>query len=163
MKTTRRSGRAAQALVEFTLIAPVFFLVLLGILDFGRVGLYYVAVSDLARSGARQAAAYSDGLGFTDCQVVATVKTQADSATMANLSEPGGCASPTSPGNTTPPNPLTAAYQPPVGSTYIFIDRSTKGVAKVSIVYAFQPTTPMISALTGTIYVTATSQMDTEY
>ncbi len=152
MRINRRSGRAAQALVEFTLIAPVFFLILLGIIDFGRVGLYYVAVSDLARSGARYGAAYNDGSGFTDAQIVAYVKQQADAATMANLTQQS---------LTCTPNP--ACLLPPVGQAYIFIDRSTRGVAKVALVYAFQPTTPMVSAITGTIDVNATSQMGTEY
>jgi hypothetical protein len=33
----------------------------------------------------------------------------------------------------------------------------------VSVIYAFRPTTPMLSDLTGTIYVVATSAMDTEW
>jgi len=152
--------------VEFTLIVPVFMFVLLGILDFGRVGFYYVATSALSKSAARYAAVYNNGTGFANCPIVSYVKQQTDAATMAGLTMPGGCSPGTSPGNTTPPNPLTSAYQPPVGTAWIFIDRSslqTNGTITVSIVYAFRPTTPMISELTGTIYTVATSTMNTEF
>ena len=82
---------------------------------------------------------------------------------MANLSEPGGCTTPASPGNTTPPKPLTSSYQPSVGNTYIFIDRSSATYITVSIIYAFRPTTPMLSSITGTIYTVGTAAVYTEY
>jgi len=34
---------------------------------------------------------------------------------------------------------------------------------KVSTVYGFRPVTPMLSNLTGTIYIVATAAMNTEY
>lgn len=145
------------------MMAPIFMMLLVGIMDFGRVGLFYVSSSALAGIGARYGAAWNAGTGFTDCQIVAYVKGQADATMMANLIEPGGCTTPTSPGNTTPPSPLTASYKPPVGSAYIFIDRSNPTYITVSIVYAFRPTTPMLSDLTGTIYTVGTGAMNTEY
>ena len=153
----RRSG---QALVEFAVVIPVFFLLVLGILDFGRIGLYFVAASDLARSGARYAADYNNGGGFTDAQVVAYVKQQADGLTMANLTQ-ATCTP------ATPPNPITGAtascYKPPVGSTYIFIDRTSTASVTVSIVYTFEPTTPMVQAFFQVYYLEASATMVTEY
>ena len=39
-------------------MAPLFFLILVGTLDFGRAGFYYVVSSDLARTGARRGELY---------------------------------------------------------------------------------------------------------
>jgi Flp pilus assembly protein TadG len=163
LRTLRRltEHRAGQALVEFAVVIPVFFLLMMAILDLGRVGLYFVAASDLARSGARYAANYDNGGGFTDAQVVAYVKQQANGLTMANLTQ-ASCAP------ATPPNPITGAtaacYKPPVGSSYIFIDRTTSAAyVTVSIVYTFEPTTPMVRAFFQTYYLEASATMQPEY
>jgi len=163
LRTLRRltERRAGQALVEFALVIPVFFLLMMGILDLGRIGLYFVAASDLARSGARYAANYNNGGGFTAPQIVAYVKQQADGLTMANLTQ-ASCTP------ATPPNPITGAtaacYKPPVGTTYIFIDRTTSSAyVTVSIVYTFEPTTPMVRAFFQTYYLEASATMQPEY
>lgn len=152
--------RAGQTLVEFAMVIPVFFLLVLGILDFGRIGLYFVAASDLARSGARYATDYDTGRGFTDAQIVAYVKQQADGLSMTNLTQ-ASCSP------ATPPDPITGAtascYKPPVGSTYIFIDRSSSTSVTVSIVYTFEPTTPMVRAFFQSYYLEASATMQQEY
>jgi len=48
-------GQAGQAMVEFVLVAPILFLVLLGIVDFGRAIAYNNEVTNAAREGARVA------------------------------------------------------------------------------------------------------------
>lgn len=53
-RTARRSSRA-QALVEFALIAPVFFLVLFAIIEAGRFIFYYEVLNNATREGARYA------------------------------------------------------------------------------------------------------------
>jgi Flp pilus assembly protein TadG len=58
--TTRRlataRGRAsAQALVEFALVAPIFFLLLFAIIEGGRFMLYYETLNNATREGARYA------------------------------------------------------------------------------------------------------------
>jgi Flp pilus assembly protein TadG len=156
-----RSNRGGQAMVEFALLVPVFFIMLIGLLDFGRAGFYYVAASGLARNAARQGAAYaSQGTGFTDPQIVGMVSIQANAETIL-LTQPAGC------GTLTPPATLTACYQPPNGQGYIFIDRSNfttlPKFIKVSVIYRFDATTPMARAIVGTIYVRATSSMETEF
>ena len=59
----RRSGRArgngrrarGQALVEFALVAPLFFLLLFGIIEAGRFIFYYEMLNNATREGARYA------------------------------------------------------------------------------------------------------------
>jgi len=56
--TTRRSRRnrsRAQALVEFALVVPWFFLLLFGIIEAGRFIFYYETLSNATREGARYA------------------------------------------------------------------------------------------------------------
>jgi Flp pilus assembly protein TadG len=55
------------ALVEFALIAPLLFLLLFGIIDFGRALNYYNQVTQLAGQGARAAAVnrMADGTAIT--------------------------------------------------------------------------------------------------
>ena len=156
--TRRRLGQSA---VEFALMAPVFFLLLVGTLDFGRAGFYYVVTSDLARTAARVGAAYDTGTGPTDATIASLLQQQARSMTFSTLTQPAAC------GTATPPSPLTACYQPTTGNGFIFIDRS--GFAsfpkyiKVSIVYHFEATTPMVRALMSTNYFVATATMVTEF
>jgi hypothetical protein len=137
-------------------MAPVIFFFLFGVIDFGRAGFYYVGSAGLARTAARDAAVYDTGSGYTDAQVLAMVKVQADSMAVANLTQPALC------GTSTPPNPLTSCDKPPVGSAYLFIDRSSSTIVKVSIVFTFVPTTPMINAITGNMYLVATATMNKE-
>ncbi len=49
-----RRGRG-QALVEFTLVAPIFFLLLFSIIEFGRAVYYIQILNNAAREGARYA------------------------------------------------------------------------------------------------------------
>lgn len=55
----RRAGRPSrsrgQALVEFALVAPIFFLLLFGIIEAGRFILYYQTLNNATREGARYA------------------------------------------------------------------------------------------------------------
>ena len=55
LRLLRRNERGT-ALVEFALIAPLLFLLLFGIIDFGRALNYYNQVTQLAGQGARAAA-----------------------------------------------------------------------------------------------------------
>ena len=48
-------GRRGQALVEFALVAPLFFLLLFAIIEGGRFVFYYEALNSATREGARYA------------------------------------------------------------------------------------------------------------
>jgi len=80
-------GQAGQAMVELVLVAPILFLVLLGIVDFGRAIAYDNEVTNAAREGARVAILASNpcntiianshgdcsttsGTGVTVCQAI---------------------------------------------------------------------------------------------
>jgi hypothetical protein len=149
-------------MVEFALLAPVFFMMLMAILDFGRVGFYYVATSDLARFGARTGAVFRNGTGWGSSTTYSLTDQQSE-AQGIKMSVPAGC-----PSDIPVPGSLTSCEKPADGHAYFFYkdvpaSGTTPHYVEVSVVYAFTPTTPMISAITGTIYVVANSSMDTEY
>jgi Flp pilus assembly protein TadG len=50
-----KGRRGGQALVEFALVAPIFFLLLFGIIEGGRFLLYYETLNNATREGARYA------------------------------------------------------------------------------------------------------------
>ena len=64
---SRRGRRSrGQALVEFTLVAPLFFLLLFAIIDFGRYVYYVQVINNAAREGARYAIVHgSEGIPST--------------------------------------------------------------------------------------------------
>lgn len=55
----RPAGSLGAALVEFAIILPVMLIILLGIIDLGRVFYTYEALANAAREGARRCALYS--------------------------------------------------------------------------------------------------------
>ena len=46
-------GRRGAAAVEFAIVAPVFFMVVLGIIEFGRMAMVQQVITNAAREGAR--------------------------------------------------------------------------------------------------------------
>ncbi len=56
----RRDRSRAQALAEFALVAPIFFLMLFGIIDFGRYVYYVQVLNNAAREGARYAIVHGE-------------------------------------------------------------------------------------------------------
>jgi Flp pilus assembly protein TadG len=59
-KRTRKRGELAQSMVEFALTAPFLIILMLGVIDFGRVYFAYISVTNSARTGADVAAANCD-------------------------------------------------------------------------------------------------------
>jgi Flp pilus assembly protein TadG len=55
-----RRSETGQALVEFTMVLPIFLLLLFGMIDFGRGFYTWLLVTNAAREGARVAAVQSD-------------------------------------------------------------------------------------------------------
>jgi Flp pilus assembly protein TadG len=49
----RRRRQSAQSLTEFAMILPLLTLILLGVVDFGRVFYYWTSIANAAREGAR--------------------------------------------------------------------------------------------------------------
>lgn len=65
---TLRSGRHGASVVEFAIVAPIFFLVVLGIIEFGRMAMVQQIITNAAREGAR--------VGILDNASYATVDTK---------------------------------------------------------------------------------------
>ncbi|MEN1678873.1 MAG: TadE/TadG family type IV pilus assembly protein [Planctomycetota bacterium] len=65
-----RHGRAGTAVVEFAIVAPVFVLILLGLIEFGRMAMVQQVITNSAREGAR--------IGVLDGATVASVSAKVD-------------------------------------------------------------------------------------
>lgn len=83
-RSSRSSARSrGQALVEFAFVAPMFFLLLFAIIDFGRYVYYVQVLNNAAREGARYAIVHgSKGIPTTgplanDPTITAVVKSYA--------------------------------------------------------------------------------------
>lgn len=76
-----RKGEHGQALVEMALVLPLFFLLLFGVIEMGRVGYAYITVSNAAREGGRVAT-----IGGTDTAINSSIKNAAVSLDPASLS-----------------------------------------------------------------------------
>ena len=72
MRTKNKALQSGQDLVEYAIIFPFFFLVLMGIFDLGRVVFYYSALTNVAREGARYGAVHPDdpdGINTAVCRL----------------------------------------------------------------------------------------------
>jgi len=150
----RHSG---QSMTEFAVLAPVFFMLLLGTIDLGRAVYIYNSISDAAREGARAAIPFDTPLP-TNATVVAAVQSKLGGgftlSTDPCAGQPMGTNCPT-----TPPTPNTGYiwYGPGIG---------TPGhqAIQVKISFLFQPWIPVIRDASGNgVVISAESTMYTEY
>jgi Flp pilus assembly protein TadG len=158
MKTNLRGSRA-QSMVEFAVLAPIFFLLLFGTIDLGRAIYIYNSISDAAREGAR-AAIPREVAGFaTPGSVVPTA---------VNSKLGGGFVLTVDPSSGTSTDPATADV-PTTPNTGEVWYSSGIGVGyhrtiTVKVTYFFQPWVPLVSQAAGNnIMLTAISTMQTEY
>ena len=141
----RFRGRG-QALVEYALVLPVFFMLTIGVVDFSRAILAYNTVSFLARDGARYG-------------VIATHGTSAINAYVSSR-----CTNILSNACYMPPLPSPM----PANAAGISVTRGTCGSTSspvvVTVSYQFQPASLMLANLWGggTLPLVATSQMYVE-
>lgn len=75
-----RTGEHGQALVEMALVLPLFFLLLFGVIEMGRIGYAYITISNAAREGGRVAT-----IGGTDSEINTSVQNAATSLDPASL------------------------------------------------------------------------------
>src|SRR2546428_1245080 len=101
-KSLRR--RAGQSMVEFAVLAPVFFLLLLGTIDLGRAVYTYNAISNAAREGARAAVPYDSPLPTT-ASVVAAAQSKLGGGFSLTLDSPRAGAAPRASCPTVPTGP----------------------------------------------------------
>ena len=71
MKRMRRQRDRGAAAVEFALVLPLLLLLVLGILEFGRVFNIQISLSNAAREGARHMAVHDDPGDAADAAVLA--------------------------------------------------------------------------------------------
>lgn len=65
-----RNGERGEAIVEFALLAPILIMLLLALVDFGRVFDAWVITTNAAREGARYASVYSTKDYLSNSQVI---------------------------------------------------------------------------------------------
>jgi Flp pilus assembly protein TadG len=93
LKHRGRSRSAGQSMVEFAMVAPVLFLVLIAIFQFGIAFTDYIQVTNAARDGARKAL-----VSRSDPNAVSTVQTAVKNSTWSlNTSQLGITVTPGTP------------------------------------------------------------------
>jgi Flp pilus assembly protein TadG len=150
----RHSG---QSMVEFAVLAPIFFLLLLGTIDLGRAVYIYNTISDAAREGARAAIPYDNPLP-TNLQVVSAVQSKLGGGfTLTTDPCSGGPVTSNCPRTPTDPNTGYIWYSSGIGST-------GRGLVTVKISFLFQPWIPVVRDAAGNgVVISAQSSMVTEY
>jgi len=171
----RRSQRS-QALVEFSLVAPVFLLILFSAVDICRLLYAYTAISSAARDGARTASL--TGSLFSDCQIIQEVElvgqgfpVRMDPNSLVGDSDPNnpsGALQPTTP----PPNegyayiwPAVSTAEPPDSNCNSNTQRAVSPTVKhvaVEIQYHFVPLLPFVNSFTSNIIVKTVSVVSVE-
>ena len=176
--TTGRAGRG-QGLTEFALVLPVLLLLLLGVVDFGRAIYYYIGTSEGVGESVRWATLSSSG-NPSNSDVLNAATPQAPYLSLAPC--PNGFIS----GSITDPT----APVPPVGSGWLYITAPPGGNADganspggetaaklppcassvraavgdrlhVTVVYNFQPVTPLIQNIVGSRILLSSSSIFT--
>jgi hypothetical protein len=145
-------------MVEFAVLAPIFFLLLLGTIDLGRAVYTYNAISNAAREGARTAVPFDSPLP-TNASVVAAVQSKLGGGftlkTDPCLTTPP-CATPTTP---TDPNTGYIWYSSGIGQA-----TGTPHPITVKITFLFQPWVPVVRDASGNgVTFSAETTMETEY
>jgi hypothetical protein len=169
-------------MVEFALVAPLLFLLLFGIVDFGRVIYVYVTINQAVNEGVR-AAIKDSPLLPTNADVESSVKQHAVDVFLANPCPNGPITTAIPPANSgwvyiTEPNPPSTpeALSPslenaPGGQMWGFSTGSCSATnaahdhapLQVTIRYNFVPFTPLIRQFASNIVITAAAVYSTEY
>lgn len=181
--TDPRRGERSQAVVEFAIVAPLLFLLLFGIVDFGRVIYIYVTLNQAVSEGVRTAIRDSPLLP-NNADVENAVKRHAVDVSLANPCPNGPVTSAIPPSNQgwlyiTEPNPpatieqLSPTLENAPGGQMWAVSNGTCSATnpahdhaglQVTIRYNFVPFTPLIQQVAaGHIVITAAATYATEY
>jgi Flp pilus assembly protein TadG len=144
---SRRRRQSAQSLTEFALILPVLMLILLGVVDFGRVFYYWTSIANAAREGARYAithpTAITSGCKADPNNVKYRVKQEAGTTMVlsdANVAVYWVDAT------TGAPTDAAANCNPLPGDQRIY---QNPNAVRVDVTYDFRAITPLISNFWG--------------
>jgi Flp pilus assembly protein TadG len=137
MRRQRRRGHG-QSLVEFALVIPIFLLIFMGIVDFGRAIFTYNSLSNAARDGARVAIVDQTVTGG----IPAGATEAANQATTLGID---------------PATDVDVDYTLPDGTACA--DRSIGCVATVTVRHEFSPLTPIVGRIVGSIDLEASTSL----
>jgi hypothetical protein len=181
---TRRRGQRGQGLVEFAIVLPVFALALFGLLDVGKLVYTNSALSQAAREGARLAATEAAWVGFSpshpECRsgnqyapvcpnTAADLKTHVTTAVngmtvalgpvsdvyISCNSGASGDPAPSGDWTDTPPTGVGNGCQDGAGDPL----GATGELVSVRVEYTYQPITPIISSILGTVPLSGSATM----
>ena len=155
----RRRKSRGQAMVEFSLLAGLMMLLLMGIFDFGRAIAVYINIAEAAHEGARQLVLRSNyNSTYPDTVIVNATLAKIGGGGMVLTEDP--CLANATP-CTSPSTPTT----PNTGYIWISPNRTTGNKqVTVRVTYLYAPMTGIISNLTGASFVMqAGSSMRSEY
>jgi Flp pilus assembly protein TadG len=144
-------------MVEFAVLAPIFFLLLLGTIDLGRAVYIYNTISDAAREGTRAAIPFDSPLP-TSAAVIGAVQSKLG----------GGFTLTTDPCSGQPVTASCPATPSTPNTGYIWyssgIGTPGRGSVTVKISFLFQPWVPVVRDAAGNgVMISAQSTMVTEY
>jgi Flp pilus assembly protein TadG len=154
----RRRKSRGQAMVEFSLLAGLLFLLVMGIFDFGRAIAVYINIAEAAHEGARQLVLRSNYAStYPDSVII--------NATLAKIGGGGMVLSEDCLSNPTPCAFPSIPTTPNTGYIWITPNRTTgNNEVTVRVTYLFAPMTGIISNVTGAQFVmSAGSSMRAEY
>lgn len=154
-----RRASPGQAMVEFSLMSVLLFLLVLGIFDFGRAVAIYISIAEAAHEGARQLVLRSNENSSPPDTVIIN-------ATLAKIGG-GGVVLQEDPCLFGTPACTTPTATPPINTGYIWITPNRapgNRLVTVTINYSFSPMTALISQAIGpSLVMTASSSMRAEY
>jgi Flp pilus assembly protein TadG len=183
----RRRGQRGQELVEFALVAPILFLLVLGAVDLLRAVQFYNTAADAARQGARQAVANatatdqpfgasngqpcsgsavtSDAAGsgcLTDARVGATatgVLGALVSSTTIYTAQPASCPAPPAGQASICVYPAQAARS----AEWTNLTQAGSFLVSVTVVVRYTPTIGLVASLFPPFLMVGTTSMVAEY
>lgn len=172
MARQQRQRSRAQSMVEFAVLAPIFFLLLLGTIDLGRAVYIYNSISDAAREGARATVPYDYPLP-TSATLVTAVQSKLGGG-FSLLADP--CIAQRSAVNNACPTPDTASTTMPSNTGYIWYSpvipndpsqypaQPCHCPVTIKISFLFQPWIPVVRDAAGNgVILLAETTMVTEY
>jgi len=176
----RPRWRRAQSLVETALIAPILVMLLLTVVDFGRAAYAYSSLSAAVREGAR-VAIRTGSVRPADADVLTAVQQNAIGLSLS----PAPCVNGYTSGPLSAPSAANTGYiyivagatgqaaNAPGGQAPAAASGSCAAITpvdaasyplSVSVLYSFQPLTPLAQQFLGSnLVMTVTSTMNTEY
>ncbi len=151
----RHSG---QSMVEFAVLAPIFFLLLLGTIDLGRAVYIYNSISDAAREGARAAVPYDSPVPSSS-NVIGAVQSKLGGGFSLTIDPCSGQPQTSScPATPTTPNTGLIWYSSGIGAV------TGHHPVTVKITFLFQPWIPVVRDAAGNgVSISAETTMETEY